>query len=140
MFFFFLLAKPGSPATAKLHTQVTSLAIKWTAPADDGGSPITAYRVVVIKGVTEIRNTNITDPGTTSWNEKGLVRGTKYTVKVLARNAVFEGPAVKRVVKTKYGGNKMGLISFFFLIVLFVGVESWSNMACSRRSISWGIV
>ena len=32
------------------------------------------------------------------------------------------------------------MIDFFSLIVLFFGVESWSNVACSRFSVSWGIV
>ena len=85
--------------------QATSLTVKWTAPADDGGSPITAYRVVILKNSAEVKNFNISDPGTTSWNAGGLTRITTYTVKVLARNAVFEGPAAEEEVRTKYEGN-----------------------------------
>ena len=81
--------------------------MKWTAPADDGGNPITAYRVVILNGSTEINNVNITDPYTTSWNTGGLDIDTDYTVKLFARNAAFEGPAVEKAVKTKYEGNKM---------------------------------
>jgi len=81
--------------------------VKWTAPADDGGSPITAYRVVISKGGTEIKNENITDPSTTSWITGDLERDTEYTVKLFARNSVFEGPPVEKAVKTKYEGNKM---------------------------------
>ncbi|KAJ7384311.1 hypothetical protein OS493_022418 [Desmophyllum pertusum] len=55
---------------------------------------ITAYRVVIlIKGGSEIKNVNITDPGTTSLDVGGLEINTEYTVKVFARNAVFEGLA-----------------------------------------------
>ena len=32
------------------------------------------------------------------------------------------------------------MIDFFSLIVLLIGVESWSNVASSRFSVSWGIV
>ena len=32
------------------------------------------------------------------------------------------------------------MIDFFSLIVLLIGVESWSNVASSRCSVSWGIV
>ena len=99
MFLFVLLEKPGSPTIARLDNQATSLIVKWTAPADDGGSPITAYRVVILKGGTEIKNVNITDPDTTNWTSRGLESDTKYTVKVLARKTVFEGPAAE--------GNKM---------------------------------
>ena len=102
---FTLLETPGSPAIAQFDILATSLTVKWTAPADDGGSPITAYRVVVLKNGAEIKNFNITDPGTTSWNAGSLERNTTYTVKVLARNAVFEGFAAEKEVRTKYEGN-----------------------------------
>ena len=98
---------PGSPAIPPLDIEATSLTIKWTAPADDGGSPITAYRVVILNGSTEIKNVNITDPGTTSLSVGDLDRDTDYTVKVFARNAVFEGPAAEKEARTKYGGNKL---------------------------------
>ena len=122
---FVLIAKPGSPTIAQLDIEATSLAVKWTAPADDGGSPITAYRVVILKGNTEIKNVNVTDPDTTSWNAGGLQRDTEYTVKVLAENAVFEGPPVENKVKTKYKGNKMlYLVLIIFCTGLSIGVES----------------
>ena len=112
---FVLIAKPGSPTIAQLDIEATSLAVKWTAPADDGGSPITAYRVVILKGNTEIKNVNVTDPDTTSWNAGGLQRDTEYTVKVLAENAVFEGPPVENKVKTKYKGNNYRYSSVSFM-------------------------
>ena len=106
--FFILLEKPGSPTIAHLNIQATSLTVEWTAPVNDGGSPITSYRVVILKGGMEIKNVvNITDPGTTSWNAGGLERETEYLVKVISGNAVFEGPAVEKEVKTKYEGNEM---------------------------------
>ena len=106
-YFLLLVERPGFPSIAQLDIQATSLAVNWIAPGDDGGSPITAYRVVILQGGTEITNDNISDPVTTSWNAGGLQRDTAYTVKVFARNAVFEGPAVEEKVKTKYKGIKM---------------------------------
>jgi len=46
--------EPGSPVIISSATdiQATSLTVKWTAPTDDGGSSITAYRVVMLKGST----------------------------------------------------------------------------------------
>ena len=105
--FFISLEKPGSPTIAKLDIQATSLTVKWTAPTDDGGSPITAYRVVIRNISTEIKNENITDPGTTSVSVGGLQRNTMYTLKVFARNAVFEGLAAEENVTTKYEGKKL---------------------------------
>ena len=63
--------------------------------------------MVILKDGAEIKNVNITGPGITSWNAGGLERNTTYTVKVLARNAVFEGPAAEKEVRTKYEGNKL---------------------------------
>ena len=105
---YFFLGKPGSPAIeSSLDIQATSLTVKWTAPVDDGGSPITAYRVVILHGSTEIKNENITDPAVIHLSVGGLERDTTYTVKVFARNAVFEGPAAEKKVRTKYEGNKL---------------------------------
>jgi len=98
---------PGSPAIAQSDIQATTLRVKWTAPADDGGSPIAAYRLVILKGGNEIKNVNITDSGITSLSVEDLETDTEYTIKVFAKNAVFEGLAVEKKVKTKYEGNTL---------------------------------
>ena len=79
--------------------------MKWTAPADDGGSPITAYRVVILKTGTAIKNINITDPSTTSLSIGGLERNTEYDVMVFARNRVFESAATQKTITTKVEGK-----------------------------------
>ena len=72
----------------------------------EGVSPITAYRVIILKGDTEIHNVNITDPGKTSRTFGGLDKDTNYMVKVFARNVVFEGPAAEKIIKTKDKGKQ----------------------------------
>jgi len=106
---FSFIEQPRSPVIISSATdvQATSLTVKWTAPTDDGGSPITAYRVVIPKGSTELKNENITDPGTTSVPIGGLQRKTMYTMKVFARNAMFEGFAAEKKVTTKYEGKRL---------------------------------
>ena len=89
--------------------------MKWTAPADDGGSLITAYRVVILKTGTEIENENITDPDTTSLSVGSLERNTEYAVKVFARNFVFEGPVGEKTVRTKYKGKNQKDVFFLRL-------------------------
>ena len=121
-YFFILPEAPGSPTIGQLDIQATSLTVKWTAPADDGGFSITAYRVVILKSGTEIKNENLTDPAKTSLSVGDLTRFTNYTVKVFARNVVFEGPAVGTVVKTKYEGkNEMCDV----LLSLFLHLKNW---------------
>ena len=101
------LDEPGSPVIIFSATgvQATSLTVKWTAPADDGGSPITAYRVVILKDGIEIKSVNITDPLIISLSLEDLERDTEYNVKVFARNAVFEGAAAKKTIRTKTNGE-----------------------------------
>ena len=104
---------PGSPVIISSATdiQATSLTVKWTVPADDGGSPITAYRVVILKGGNQIKNVNTTDSGITSLSVGDLERDTEYNVKVFARNAVFEGAPGQKTIRTK----AIGKISRSFL-------------------------
>ncbi|PFX24015.1 Proto-oncogene tyrosine-protein kinase receptor Ret [Stylophora pistillata] len=105
--------KPSPPSTisSEKGTQTSSLTVRCAAPADDGGSPITGYRVIILEGDTEINSVNITVPGVTSYTFGGLERDTNYVVKVFARNAVFEGNPVVITMKTKSqgsGGKKRG--------------------------------
>jgi len=60
--------------------------------------------VVILKGSTEIKNVNITDPGITSLSVGDLERNSEYNVKVFARNAVFEGAPVQKTIRTKVIG------------------------------------
>ena len=87
------------------------ITIRWTAPADDGGSPITGYRLTLRKGETEIEEDNITDPGTTTHSFRGLESDTNYTVKLFSRNFVFEGDADIRKIRTIFEGEESQMIS-----------------------------
>ena len=109
--FFFLLEAPGSPIITSQDEdiQASSLIVKWTRPAD-GGSPITTYRVVLLYERTEIRNENITDFTTDVFKARAKVIeslniSTNYTVKVFARNFVFEGEAGEKTIRTKFRGE-----------------------------------
>ena len=105
--------KPGKASIKSSESviQATFITIRWTAPADDGGSPIIGYRMILQKGETEIEKDNITDPGTTSYSFRGLEKNTNYTVKLFSRNFVFEGDPTVRRIKTKFEGEKSQVIS-----------------------------
>ena len=61
--------------------------------------------MVILKTGTQIKNVNITDPGTKSLSVGDLERDTEYNVMVFARNRVFEGEAAKMTVMTKIKGK-----------------------------------
>ena len=79
---------PGSPTSVResAHTD-TSLQFDWTAPTEDGGSPITDYKVeiqtaggawtVFADGVSTVTSAQVT----------GLTRGSRYAVRVSAVSA-----------------------------------------------------
>ena len=106
--------KPGKASIKSSESviQATLITIRWTAPADDGGSPITGYRMVLQKGETQIEKNNITDPGTTTYSFRGLEKNTNYTVKLFSRNFVFEGDPIVRTIKTKFEGMESQVISW----------------------------
>ena len=97
---------PDSP-TVTVDIEATSITVRWTKPANDGGSPITAYRALILRGNTKIENRNIADLTAMQVVTEGLTKSTNYTIKLFARNYVFEGKATERKIQTKYEGMKI---------------------------------
>jgi hypothetical protein len=62
--------------------------VSWTAPASDGGSPITSYTVSGSPG-----GSAIVAGSSTSATVTGLTNGTPYTFTVQATNAIGPGPS-----------------------------------------------
>ena len=87
---------PGAPGDFTLETRDRSLGASWTSP-DDGGSPVTAYRVQWRPGDSNFADS---DPQARVGGDKrsrpitGLDNGTEYFVRVRATNAVDDGPWV----------------------------------------------
>ena len=83
---------PGAPGAVTGTAGDGSVALDWTAPASDGGSPVTGYRITPFVGGAA--QTSV-DTGSTSTSRTitGLTNGTAYTFTVAATNAVGTGPA-----------------------------------------------
>jgi invasion protein IalB len=81
---------PGAPTGVTATPGNAQATVSFTAPASDGGSPITGYTVTSnpVGGVDE-------NAGTTSITHtvKSLKNGTAYTFTVTATNAIGTGPA-----------------------------------------------
>ncbi|HEY7148810.1 MAG TPA: fibronectin type III domain-containing protein [Gaiellaceae bacterium] len=82
---------PGAPTNVNGTAGNGSVALTWTAPASDGGSPITGYRITPYIG-TAAQTPILTGSAGTSFNVTGLTNGTTYTFTVAAINAVGAGP------------------------------------------------
>ena len=86
---------PGAPALGTVTAGNGEIDLVWTAPAQDGGSPVTGYVVTVYAGTGSTVVTTATATGTSA-AVTGLVNGTGYTVEVAAVNAAGTGAASAR--------------------------------------------
>jgi hypothetical protein len=83
---------PGAPTGVSGLARDRAVALSWTAPASNGGSPISGYRIT-----PRIANGDTLDPvftpyANTSYTVTGLTNGTAYTFAVAAVNGVGTGP------------------------------------------------
>ena len=81
---------PGAPTGVAGIAGDSSAALSWAAPASDGGSPITGYRITPYIGATP-QTPILTGSANTMYNVTGLTNGTAYTFRVAAINAVGTG-------------------------------------------------
>lgn len=89
-------ATPGAPGNVEGTTGDGQITVRWTAPADDGGFPITIY-TVAYKGTTSSCPADLDSTWTlrttsnTSISIEGLSNGTAYRLCVKATNSVGDG-------------------------------------------------
>ena len=83
---------PGAPASVTATAGIGLATVRWSAPAADGGAPITSYTVRTFAGTTVVRTQNL--PATArSVVVVGLTNKTDYTFDVTAANRVGPGKA-----------------------------------------------
>ena len=79
---------PGAPTGATAVRGNASVTAGWTAPASNGGSAITGYRVQVLNGASQQVALASAGAAATTLVVGGLVNGTSYRLRVQAVNAV----------------------------------------------------
>ena len=83
---------PGAPTGVSAQADSKSAVVDWTAPGDDGGSPITGYTVTPFDGATAQTPVQVAASATRT-RVTGLTNGTSYTFRVAATNAAGTGAA-----------------------------------------------
>ena len=82
---------PGAPAITAAAAGSAQVTLSWTAPASDGGSPVTGYEVTPFIGAAAQAVVPFASTATTQ-AVTGLTNGVTYTLKVAATNALGTGP------------------------------------------------
>jgi len=95
---------PGSPLSLAVSAGNAQSSLSWSAPASNGGSAITSYRV--FRGTTTANQQLVTSGGcaslaaVTSCTDAGLTNGQVYFYTVNAVNVIGHGPASNQVSAT----------------------------------------
>jgi hypothetical protein len=90
-----IITAPSVPLNLTMGSTTSSITLGWVAPTDDGGDPLTGYRVSGT-GITA----QILPAATTGETLTGLEPATDYHLSIAAINAIGTGPAVTGKVRT----------------------------------------
>lgn len=82
---------PGAPSGVSAAAGNAQAIVSFTAPGDDGGSPITGYTVYVYRSGIKQDNLTVTGVSASPVTVTGLTNGTAYSFTVVAVNAIGEG-------------------------------------------------
>ncbi len=83
------LQAPGAPQDVIVTPIVNGAAVNWQVPQDDGGSPVTGYRVLVVPSGQAV----VVSAQQTSVNIRGLDPEQSYQFQVNAINSIGTGPS-----------------------------------------------
>ena len=89
------ITTPDAPTIGAPSAADASATVRWTAPANTGGSAITSYNVRAYTGTTVVKSVGATGTAT-SVTVTGLTNGTAYTFDVRAVNAAGTSTASAR--------------------------------------------
>ncbi len=85
---------PGAPTAVTATPGSGAATVQWSAPAANGGAPITSYTVTPYADGSALAPTTVTgNPPATSATVSGLTNGTSHTFTVAAANSAGTGAA-----------------------------------------------
>ena len=89
---------PGVPTNLVTQFGDGNLTVTWSAPADDGGTPVTGYEIMVLLGGVDSHY--YPAAGDRAWLVIGLLNGEAYEINIRAINAAGEGNWSSSVFET----------------------------------------
>lgn len=86
------VAAPGQPSVTVTPGD-KKLNISWSAPSDNGGAPVTGYKLAVGSGGSAVMGETLLAASQTGYTLSGLKNGTEYTVSLSAVNRAGDSAA-----------------------------------------------
>ncbi len=116
---------PDAPTGLSAVAGFDQLILSWTAPAGDGGSPITSYTATCTDGTNNF-TASTTDGDATTVTITRLTAGTTYSCTVLANNAVgFSESSTSASATVPPPVPALSPLALMALALLLVGLGSW---------------
>jgi parallel beta-helix repeat protein len=125
---------PSAPQNLVATAGNQEVSLSWQPPADNGGSPITGYKIYYGTS-TDNYTKNITVGNVTRYTITGLTNGQEYYFVVSAINGVGEGPKSNEASATPVGEQQHGNTPGFDILVGICAIAgSMAVIAIRRRS------
>ncbi|MBW3665324.1 MAG: cell wall-binding repeat-containing protein [Actinobacteria bacterium] len=130
------LGVPDPPTDVDATAGIEEATVSWDSPADDGGAPITSYRIITspadVGSVTVTADETSLAPPPTRVTVEGLTSGTAYTFTVIATNSQGDSAA-------SVASNSVTPIAAPFDAKLLGGTAAISDGATSLVSAATGV-
>jgi hypothetical protein len=82
---------PSTPTAVSVIVGSGSITVSFSAPASDGGTPITGYTATCVSSNGGVAVSNTGSANSTSIQVRGITEGKRYSCAVRASNAVGAG-------------------------------------------------
>lgn len=98
-------AVPFPPQDAALTVRDHKIVVNWSAPADDGGLPLTSYSLMWGLSAANLNHSVSLSTATHLWGLSALTDGIAVYVRVAALNALGAGPSTRLLSGAPYLAN-----------------------------------
>ncbi len=119
------IARPSSPRNLTAVAGVAFVNLSWSPPIDDGGSPVSAYRVHRIIGLYGSVIATV-DSSVLEHNDSQVLEGYSYSYYVTAVNAAGEGNSsdvvTATVPRSPAGERSFQFVPFLLIILIAAGL------------------